>query len=177
MFVRNREARLGRKSLQMVETVGTVGTVVGTVGTVGRVGGVVGGRRQSREAMWFYVLRVLLPNVSSVVQWWVLYYSVTIMTKCSSVFQYVLTTFLSTAHHPNLVKYIWQNLTNAVSESERHPRLANTVYKKVNITLALEAGQQLTCGNLSLVQPTAVASCIRNTSYLSVSVCHIYPFL
>ena len=69
MFVRNREARLGRKSLQMVETVGTVGTVVGTVGTVGRVGGVVGGsRRQSREAMWFYVLRVLLPNVSSVVQ-------------------------------------------------------------------------------------------------------------
>ena len=65
MFVRNREARLGRKSLQMVGTVGTVGTVVGTVGTVGRVGG---GRRQSREAMWFYVLRVLLPNVSSVVQ-------------------------------------------------------------------------------------------------------------
>ena len=62
MFVRNREARLGRKSLQMVETVGRV------VGTVGRVGGVVGGRRQSREAMWFYVLRVLLPNVSSVVQ-------------------------------------------------------------------------------------------------------------
>ena len=167
MFVRNREARLGRKSLQM----GTVGTVVGRVGTV------VAGRRQSREAMWFYVLRVLLPNVSSVVQWWVLYYSVTIMTKCSSVFQYVLTTFLSTAHHPNLVKYIWQNLTNAVSESERHPRLANTVYKKVNITLALEAGQQLTCGNLSLEQPTAVASSIRNTSYLSVSVCYIYPFL
>ena len=78
MFVRNREARLGRKSLQMVETVGTVGRVVGTVGTVGtvvetvgrvgRVGTVVAGRRQSREAMWFYVLRVLLPNVSSVVQ-------------------------------------------------------------------------------------------------------------